>query len=284
MRFIVDASKSNIGASRAHTILRSMIGSYKDIGAIVVDFKNFSRDIKQHIGKHDADMIVQKFKDIQDSSDPHFRFEYRTDSHNHLTQLFWADGDGRKNYEVFGDAVSFDATYRTNRYGMVFIPLLGIDNHWKSVTFGAILLEKEDNDNYIWACESYKKVFVKNPKCIITDQDLAMKFALQTCFPLVKHRLCMWHIMKKFPSKLGTVFCAESGFMEKLNQFIWSDHITPEEFEQGWSDAFEEFDLSDNVWLSKMFELRKFWIPAYFNDEPMEGLLRTTSRSENSNF
>lgn len=94
---------------------------------------------------------------------------------------------------------------------MVFIPLVGIDNHWKSVTFGAILLEKEDNDNYIWACESFKKVFVKNPKCIITDQDLAMKVALQTCFPLVKHRLCMWHIMKKFPSKveycLSTVLC-----------------------------------------------------------------------------
>ncbi|XP_063948862.1 protein FAR-RED IMPAIRED RESPONSE 1-like [Daucus carota subsp. sativus] len=167
---------------------------------------------------------------------------------------------------------------------MVFIPLVGIDNHWKSVTFGAILLEKEDNDNYIWACESFKKVFVKNPKCIITDQDLAMKVALQTCFPLVKHRLCMWYIMKKFPSKLGTVFCAESGFMEKLNQFIWSDHITPEEFEQGWSDAIEEFDLSDNVWLREMFELRNFWIPAYFNDEPMVGLLRTTSRSESSNF
>ena len=72
--------------------------------------------------------------------------------------------------------------------------------------------------------------------------------------------------------------------MEKLNQFIWSDHITPEEFEQGWSDAIEEFDLSDNVWLREMFELRNFWIPAYFNDEPMVGLLRTTSRSESSNF
>lgn len=96
---------------------------------------------------------------------------------------------------------------------MVFIPLVGIDNHWKSVTFGGILFEKEDNDNYIWACESFKKVFVKNPKCIITDQDLTMKVALQTCFPLVKHRLCMWHIMKKFPSKveycLSTV-CVQS--------------------------------------------------------------------------
>nr|XP_017221379.1 PREDICTED: protein FAR1-RELATED SEQUENCE 5-like [Daucus carota subsp. sativus] len=270
--FIFDASKSNIGASRAYTIFKSMIGSYEDVGATVVDFKNFARDIKQHIGKHDADMIVQKFRDIQESSDSSFRFEYRTDSENHLTQLFWADGEGRKNYEVFGDAVSFDATYRTNKYGMVFIPLVGIHNHWKSVTFGAILLEREDNENYIWACESFKKVFGKDPKCIITDQDLAMKAALQISFPLVKHRLCMWHIMKKFPSKLGTVFCAESGFMDKLGRVIWADHITPDEFEQGWIDAVDEFDLNENVWLKEMFDMRSLWIPAYFNDEPMSAI------------
>nr|XP_017217257.1 PREDICTED: protein FAR1-RELATED SEQUENCE 5-like [Daucus carota subsp. sativus] len=249
--FIFDASKSNIGASRAYTIFKSMIGSYEDVRATVVDFKNFARDIKQHIGKHDADMIVQKFRDIQESSDSSFRFEYRTDSANHLTQLFWADG---------------------------------IDNHWKSVTFGAILLEWEDNENYIWACESFKKVFGKDPKCIITDQDLAMKAALQISFPLVKHWFCMWHIMKKFPSKLGTVFCAESGFMDKLGREIWVDHITPEEFEHGWTDAVDEFDLNENVWLKEMFDMRSLWIPAYFNDEPMVGLMRTTSRSESSNF
>ena len=87
-RFIFDASKSNIGASRAYTIFKSMIGSYEDVGATVVDFKNFSRDIKQHIGKHDTDMIVQKFRDIQEFSDPSFKFKYRIDSANHLTQLF----------------------------------------------------------------------------------------------------------------------------------------------------------------------------------------------------
>nr|XP_017217077.1 PREDICTED: protein FAR1-RELATED SEQUENCE 5-like [Daucus carota subsp. sativus] len=262
-RFIFDASKSNVGASRAYTIVKSVIGSYEDLGATVVDFKNFPRDIKQHIGKHDTDMIVQKFRDIQESSDPNFKFEYKTDSANHLTQLFWADGEGKRNYEVFGDAVSFDATYRTNMYGMVFIPLIGIDNHWKSVTFGAILLEREDNENYIWACESFKKVFGKDPKCIITDQDLAMKAALQYSFPLVKHRLC---------------------FMDKLGRVIWVDHIMPEEFEQGWTYAVDEFDLNKNVWLKEMFDMRSLWIPSYFNDEPMVGLLRTTSRSESSNF
>lgn len=93
----------------------------------------------------------------------------------------------------------------STRYGMVFIPLIGIDNHWKSVTFGAMLLEHEDNENYIWGCEAFKRVFGSSPKCIIMDQDLAMKTALKFSFPLVKHRLCMWHIMKKFPAKVGII-------------------------------------------------------------------------------
>ncbi|WOH11249.1 hypothetical protein DCAR_0830729 [Daucus carota subsp. sativus] len=94
-----------------------------------------------------------------------------------------------------------------------------------------------------------------------------MKAALQISFPL-----------------LGTVFCAESGFMDKLGRVIWADHITPDEFEQGWIDAVDEFDLNENVWLKEMFDMRSLWIPAYFNDEPMVGLMQTTSRSESFNF
>lgn len=96
-RFIVDAAKSNIGSSRVHAIFKLMI-PYEDVRATVVDFKNFSRDIKQYIGKHDADMIIQKFKDIQESCDNGFKFEYRTDSKNHLTQLLLADGPGKNHH------------------------------------------------------------------------------------------------------------------------------------------------------------------------------------------
>ncbi|KAK1379352.1 hypothetical protein POM88_026096 [Heracleum sosnowskyi] len=88
--------------------------------------------------------------DIQLTSDGAFKYEYEIDSSNRLTRLFWADGIGRQNYEVFGDVVSFDATYRTNRYNMVFVPLIGIDNHWKSVTFAGALLESESSENFTW--------------------------------------------------------------------------------------------------------------------------------------
>ncbi|KAK1355650.1 hypothetical protein POM88_048906 [Heracleum sosnowskyi] len=236
--FLLDASKSNLGAYRAHGIYKSCFGLYSDVGPTAVDFQNWMRDIKLYIGKHDADMLLQKFRDKNETSDGGFCYEYQTDSDGHLNRLFWADVRGRKNYDVFSDV----------------------------------------------ACEMFLKVFCRPPKCIITDQCLAMKVAIQKTFPDSIHRYCMWHIMQKFPAKIGPVFCAESGFMEKLNKFVWSSHLTVAEFKEGWNAMLNEFGLSNHVWLNEIYGMRKSWIPAFFRDKPMGALLRTTSRSESSNF
>lgn len=114
-RFVLDSAKSNLGPYRAHNLCKSISGSYSSVGATAVDFQNWMRDIKLYIGKHDADMLLQKFENKRDTSDGGFFYEYQTDSNGHLTRLFWCDVRGRRNYDVFGDVVSFDATYRTNK-------------------------------------------------------------------------------------------------------------------------------------------------------------------------
>lgn len=38
-----------------------------------------------------------------------------------MTKLFWADSVARRNYEIYGDAVSFDATFDTNKYAFLII-------------------------------------------------------------------------------------------------------------------------------------------------------------------
>ena len=72
--------------------------------------------------------------------------------------------------------------------------------------------------------------------------------------------------------------------MEKLKKFIWSPILEIDEFERGWEAVIKEFKLEGNQWLSHMYDIRTSWIPAYFRDEPMFGLMRTTSRSESENF
>ncbi|KAK1368998.1 hypothetical protein POM88_035090 [Heracleum sosnowskyi] len=307
-KFVVDAATTNLGSYRAHALFKSLTGSYSEVGATAKDFQNWMRDVKLFIGKRDVDMLIEKFKTKKETSDGVFFYEYETDSNGHLTRIFWADVQGRQSYDVFGDVISFDATYRTNKYGMVFVPFIGVDNHWKSITFAACLLNHEDITNFTWACEMFLKVFQRPPWCLITDQCPAMKVAIAETFSdSVVHRY--WNIVRvvflgeecyriaEKPSnyvkmfvafvselRLGLFFCAESEFMKKLNKFVWSSHISVAEFEEGWSSVLKEFELSEHIWLNDLYEMRKSWIPAFFRDKPMGGLLRTTSRSESSNF
>nr|GEU33411.1 FAR1 DNA binding domain-containing protein [Tanacetum cinerariifolium] len=51
-----------------------------------------------------------------------------------LVAMFWADEVAKCNYKEFGDIVSFDATFNSNKYNMNFVPFIGIDNHRKCVT------------------------------------------------------------------------------------------------------------------------------------------------------
>ncbi|GKB78040.1 FAR1-related sequence 5-like protein [Tanacetum coccineum] len=111
-----------------------------------------------------------------------------------LCGLFWADEVAKCNYKEFGDIVSFDATYKTNKYKMVFVPFTAIDNHQRPVTVGSGLLKKETAEAYGWLLRDFKKAFVRPPNIVVTDQDGAMRLAVAAEFPESKHRLCMWHI------------------------------------------------------------------------------------------
>ncbi|XP_022032971.1 protein FAR1-RELATED SEQUENCE 5-like [Helianthus annuus] len=132
-----------------------------------------------------------------------YSFVHSVDESKRLTGLFWADGLCKRNYAEFGDVISFDATFKTNKYKMVFVPFTGIDNHCRNVTLGAGLLASESIESYKWLLQSFLDSFGKQPKVVVTDQDPEMKQAIEVVFDKSRHRLCMWHIMKKVADKVG---------------------------------------------------------------------------------
>ncbi|GKA32100.1 protein FAR1-related sequence 5 [Tanacetum coccineum] len=94
--------------------------------------------------------------------------------------------------------------------------------------------------------------FGKASTIVVTNQDGAMRNAIEAEFAGSKHRLCMWHITQKLHAK----------------------------FEYRWGKLMEEFKLENHKWLTKMFDIRSTWILAYLIDSPLCGLMRTTSRFE----
>ncbi|GJZ73893.1 FAR1-related sequence 5-like protein [Tanacetum coccineum] len=279
--FIVKAASVNIGATRAHHLLTGIKGSYLLVHGTTVDFKNFFRSVNCYIGDSDAQMLIHKMENRKKHVSD-FSFDYLVDNAE-LTAIFWADEVSKYNYREFGDVVSFDATFKTNKYKMVFVPFTAIDNHRKCVTVAAGLLKNETTKSYIWLLKAFIKAFGKAPSIVVTDQDGAMRNAIEAEFGGSKHRLCMWHITQKLPAKICAKIYDETDFKEKLNKIVWNMYIGPEEFEYRWGKLMEEFKLENHKWLTKMFNIRSTWIPAYFIDSPLCGLMRTTSRSESEN-
>ncbi|GJT34165.1 FAR1-related sequence 5-like protein, partial [Tanacetum coccineum] len=166
---------------------------------------------------------------------------------------------------------------------MILVPFTGIDNHNRCILFGAALLDREHIKKYRWLLKRFKKIFGKAPKVVVTDQDPVMKVAIEEIFPDSRHRLCMWHIMKKLAGKVGPDLCSNTYFKKCLCDIVWTDRIDPCVFESEWRSIMLDFKLNDHKWLDDMFGMRYNWIPAYFRHEPMSGLMRTTSRSESEN-
>ncbi|XP_076918408.1 protein FAR1-RELATED SEQUENCE 7-like [Bidens hawaiensis] len=149
-------------------------------------------------------MVVQRLSGKKNCCDG-YSFEYAVNSNGELHRLFWADEISKKNYLAFGDIISFDVTFKTNKYNIVFVPFTAIDNHCRNVTVGAGLLSSESIESYSWLLKVFLDSFSIAPKVVVTDQDPAMKQAISFVLPNSRHRLCMWHIMKKLADKLSLV-------------------------------------------------------------------------------
>ncbi|KAK9732748.1 hypothetical protein RND81_04G019300 [Saponaria officinalis] len=210
-----------------------------------------------------------------------FQYAYHVDEGRNLSRVFWTDAHGKSAYLAFGDGVSFDPTYGTNKYCMVFTPFTGIDNHKKSVTFACALLSNEDEESFVWVFENFMDAMGrKEPQIIITDQDPAIRNVVPTVFKTARHRFCMWHIMNKVADKIDIITRKETDFLSRLNGVVWNQDLEPTEFEDKWN----EFGLDDNRWLSTMFDIKEYWIPAYFRDMSMGNIMSMTQRSKSENM
>jgi zinc finger SWIM domain-containing protein 3 len=107
-------------------------------------------------------------------------------------------------YEDYRDVLVFESTYKMNRYGMPFIPFIGLNNHRRTTVFGCAIVADEKEETYVWLLQIFLKAMCqKRPLSVITGANSAMIRAIRSLFPDVWHRICTWHIEKNMKLHLS---------------------------------------------------------------------------------
>ncbi|XP_024035513.1 protein FAR1-RELATED SEQUENCE 5-like [Citrus sinensis] len=268
-----------------------MAQSFKSIVVEASGFENVSfleRDARNHVnkvrrlrlGEGDVIAIQRYFQKMQTENDG-FYFSIDLDEEGRLKNVFWANPRSRAAYKDFEDVVTFDTTYLTNKYDMPFAPFVRVNYHGQSILLGCGLISHEDTETFTWLFDTWLSCMSGCPPFgIITYQDKAMKNAIQIVFPDTRHRWCLWHILKKVPEKLRR-YAEYHAIRVSLLSVVYDLH-TPVEFEEAWHDMLDKYDLSNNQWLSGLYEERNRWVPCFVKTTFWAGM-STTQRSESMN-
>ena len=264
-------SEANIPTCQQMQLLEIESGGLESVGCTERDIRNFEKKLRDEQKGIDAETLIEFFTSEKEKNSAFF-FDYETysDSDNTFKRCFWADYKSRRAYSVFGDVVVFDSTYKTNKYGMIFTPFVGVNHHHQTIVFGCGFLSDEKTESYVWLLNRFMEAMPTGaPKSIITDQDPAMTKALAQVLPETVHRYCLWHILNKFPEKISPVTFRDH--YQSIKNVI-KNSTSPEEFEHDWKDVIRCANLEENSWIVLMYELKHKWVPTYFSNVFFAGM------------
>ncbi|XP_071697180.1 protein FAR1-RELATED SEQUENCE 5-like [Rutidosis leptorrhynchoides] len=276
---------AGMGPRRIMSALIKEYGGIDKVGFTEVDCRNYMRNNRQRSLEGDVQLLLDYLRQMQ-TDNPSFFYAFQgegdDDERKSSGNVFWADAKSRENYSYFGDTVTFDTTYRSNRYRLPFAPFTGINHHGQPVLFGCAFIVNESESSFVWLFKTWISAMNgRLPVSMTTDYDIIIQSAIMQVFPYTRHRFCKWHIFNKSQEKLSHVFLKYPHFESDFHKCVnLTDSV--DEFESGWLSLVDKYDLRDNEWLQEIYSTRKQWVPVYLRDT-FFGEMSITHRSDSMN-
>ncbi|TVU20202.1 hypothetical protein EJB05_36401, partial [Eragrostis curvula] len=271
---------NNVQISRVCNIVGSIHGRASYVPFSRQSIRSLCGRLAQESIEGDMAKTLTIFESMK-AADPKMCLRIDLDEGSRVRSMFWAHGASKLGYDSFGDVVTFDTTYRTNLYNLPFGLFVGVNHHFQSVVFAAVLLTEETTQAFQWAFRTFVDVMGGEPKTILTDQCQAMRAAISTELPRTRHRWCRWHVLKKAKESLGPVYTKSSSFKSDLHDLL-DQTVSIAVFESKWATLIGRYKLQGNQFLARAYENRRMWAKPYFADTFCAGMT-STQRSESAN-
>jgi len=290
-RRVTEADRMLIGQIReagmkpaqVYEFMKQFYGGADKVPFAKMDCNNeIGRERRKYLEANDVQTLAEYLRNKQ-LQDPTFFCAVQVDKiDGRIANFFWADGQSIMDYKCFGDAVSFDTTFQTNKFEMPFAPILGTNHHKQTIIFGAALIFNETIESFVWLFETFLKAMSgKHPRTIFTDQDAAMAGAIAYVFPNTSHRLCLWHIYLNAAKHLGHVIHkSDNKFLTDFKRCVYEDR-SEAYFIEKWNELLSEYKLEDYSWMRNLYDLRAKWAAVY--RDAFTADMTSTQRSEGMN-
>ncbi|OGE50952.1 hypothetical protein PENARI_c015G06959 [Penicillium arizonense] len=112
---------------------------------------------------------------IELPKDGEWIFKYEVDDENHVTALFCMHKTSIALLKTNSWVISMDCTYKTNRYGLPMLDIVGFTATGSTFYVGFAFIKDEKDDSYevILSClvEAYEALGLQAPRTILTDKE-----------------------------------------------------------------------------------------------------------------
>ncbi|RKK65642.1 hypothetical protein BFJ69_g16107 [Fusarium oxysporum] len=129
-----------------------------------------------------------------------FWSQFQTGPDGRVKAVLFAHPESVAYLQAYPDVLILDCTYKTNKYGMPLLDLIGVDSCQRSFCVAFAFLSGECEEDYFWALDRFRSLCenhrIRHPSVSLTDRCLACMNAVDTCFPSSRPLLCLWHANK----------------------------------------------------------------------------------------
>ncbi|PIA24917.1 hypothetical protein AQUCO_04100189v1 [Aquilegia coerulea] len=249
---IKDMCKAGIPSRQVLTLLRQANPKLRAISRTVYNTKAKIRKEKLR-GRTPIQALLEEL------SGGGFLHNIKVDMEGRLTHLFFAHPHSIKLSRNYSNVFVMDCTYKTNKFKMPLLDIIGVSSFNTSFYSCFVFLSKEEECDYAWALTMFKKMLgSKEPTVIVTDRELALMNAIEVIFPRTTNLLCFWHVETNIITNCKRFFEAKEDwdtFITTWTELVQSNSMSS--FSEGWKD----FEASYKEKVVMIDYIKKTWLP-----------------------
>lgn len=182
------------------------------------------------------------------------------DQARRVTAVLFAHPESLAYLQAYPDLLILDCTYKTNKYKMPLLDMIGVDACQRSFCIAFAFLSGEAEEDFIWALDRLRSMYdlcgASYPSVILTDRCLACMNAVAHCFPGSISLLCLWHANKAVLAYCRPAFVRREGDEQSIEK--WT------EFFGYWFAIVNSID--EEAYNRQLDELERRYVPEYVDE------------------